>query len=323
MLGAVRRTGIVASWRRRLPILLIAMTLPLVAMGTQLAAGALLPVALAGHRMPAGDKCRLLDPGTVGRVATVRPLPPRWLSLDQQLTAAGELVGRRLELTTAGGDADDIDLPAESSVAEPVGGVLVYTEAPANAPSEIHALDLTSGCDTRLAQSDQVVRGALIDPDGIALYVHSVSRDARDDLGITRIDLSSGVGQQVMPPLPQSDAFGPTFGTELHWSVGGDALAVQSCGFSSCRTRVLDIASGHVSTYDAMGQGEFIGLTSSRLLTYADCAGLPCDVLSTQLGTGEVSTLAAGAFGAALERDAADREVLSVETAAGYLEVEQ
>ena len=102
----------------------------------------------------------------------------------------------------------------------------------------------------------------------------------------TRFDLASGATALVVPPLRPSDDFGPIFGTELHWSVDGSHLAVQSCGFSLCLTRVLDAASGVLATFDEDSQGAFIGLTVDHLLTYGECPGLPCEVVSTDLGTG-------------------------------------
>jgi hypothetical protein len=323
MLGAIRRSCIVVSWRRRLSVLLVTSTLPLVAAGAQLAPGPLLPAAFAAHRLAVGGDCSAVDPSTAG-AAALRPLPPSLeLNLADQLDSAGELVGRRLELTTATGSPSSVDLPVESSVAEPIGELLVYTEVPTGALSEIHGLDLVSGCDTLLATNDEVVRSAVIDPAGSALYVHSVSRAGRDDIGILRIDLLTGRGTSVMPPLPDSDAMGPTFGTGLYWSSAGDALAVQSCGFSSCRTRVIDVSSGAVSTYDAAGQGQFIGLTARHLVTYADCPGLPCAVLSARLAGGQVASVASGALNAALVRDAAGRDLLRIETATAIEEVEQ
>jgi hypothetical protein len=80
---------------------------------------------------------------------------------------------------------------------------------------------------------------------------------------------------------------GPIFGTELHWSVDGLALAVQSCGIAECLTRVLDVEGG-IRTYDAPGQGQFIELNEAQLITYAACGGMPCAVIATDLATGIV-----------------------------------
>lgn len=323
MLGASRRSRIVTSWRGHLPILLITTTLPLAVIGAQLAAGSLAPAAFAALRLPAADDCSAFDATAAGEAALRPPLAATQLSLFDQLDTAGELVERRLELTTASGNASIVDLPVESSVAQPVGELLVYTEAPADALSEIHALDLATGCDMLLATDDEAVRSAIIDPAGKALYVHSVTRAGRDDRGVERIELSTGLARRVLPPLPESDTIGPTFGTGLHWSGAGDALAVQSCGFSSCRTRVVDVWSGAVSTYDAAGQGQFIGLTARHLVTYADCPGLPCAVLSAPLAGGDVTAVASRAFDARLVRDAAGRDLLRIETATGTEELEQ
>ncbi len=323
MLGATRRVRSVARWRQHLPALLVTAALPLVALIAQASAGEAVPIALAGHARAVDDHCLSLDPSSAGRAAVRSPQAPGALNLVEELSGSGELAGRRLALSITNGRSDSFELPVESSVADVVGSLLVYTEAPANAPSEVHGLDLETGCDTRLAVSADVVRSAVIDGTGDAIYAHSVSRAGRDDLGVTRIDLDSGSANRVVPPLPPSPDFGPTFGTALHWSEDGDALVVQSCGFSSCRSRVLDIASGHVSMYDHSGQGELIGLTASHLLTYADCAGLPCDVLSTDLRTGAVRSLAADVSSATLARDSGGQELLRVDTPHGIEEVEQ
>jgi hypothetical protein len=105
--------------------------------------------------------------------------------------------------------------------------------------------------------------------------------------------------------------------------VDGSHLAVQSCGFSLCLTRVLDAASGVLATFAGDNQGAFIGLTVDHLLTYGGCPGLPCEVVSTDLGTGRVSLLANDASAASLVARPDGHALVTIETDAGSKEVLQ
>jgi hypothetical protein len=237
------------------------------------------------------------------------------------LSASGELTGQTLVVGTTAGERS-IALPVEAFVGQPAGDLLVYAAYTGATGSSIHLVDLASGCDKVAAAPTQIVRSAVLDPSGTALYVHSVSKKGRADNGVARLDLVGGISTTVVPPLPASDAFGPTFGTQLAWSVDGAALAVQSCGFAACRTRVLNLGSGTIATFDAPGQGAFIALTNDHLVTYGDCAGLPCTVLSTDLGTGVVTSLAEEAWSVD-DVPGLSGATISIETAAGKLEVTQ
>lgn len=253
------------------------------------------------------------------RHATAGRVKPR---LSAALSASGEISGHTLSLDTAAG-AKTVALPAESFVGKAAGDLLVYTVYSVESGSSVHLLDLASGCDMVAVAPAQIVRSAVLDAAGSALYVHSVSKTGRRDNGIARIDLVSGSATSVVPPLAPSDAFGPTFGTQLAWSVDGAALAVQSCGFAACRTRVLNVASGAIATFDAPGQGAFIVLTNSHLVTYGDCLGLPCPVLSFDVTTGEKSILADSATSVTTLPDTNGDVKLSIETADGMTEVVQ
>ena len=88
------------------------------------------------------------------------------------------------------------------------------------------------------------------------------------------------------------ERFGRTFSTELSWSVEGDHLVVQSCGAVACRTRVLDPGSGRVRLIDDPHLGESIGLVGGRLISYADCHGLPCPLVTVDVETGRRTILA-------------------------------
>jgi hypothetical protein len=236
----------------------------------------------------------------------------------------GELSGRSLSATAGNGAALNVALPAESSVAAPVGDVIVYTRHSAATGSEVRALNLASGCDALIASPPEIVRSAVLGSDGTSLYVHSVARGARADAGVTRIDLSTGRVVPVLPGLRPTPDFGPIFGTSMQWSVAGSALAVQSCGFEWCLTRVLDTATARAATYEQPGQGAFIALTAEHLVTYADCPGLPCALLSTDLRSGAVAVLADSAGAVDVVPAGADGGAqLTIETSAGNVQVTQ
>ncbi len=198
----------------------------------------------------------------------------------------GEVIGRALNARAANGAQIAIELPVESFVGDAVDDLVVYTKYSAATGSQVRGLDLVTGCDSLLASPAEIVRSAALDPGAQSLYVHRVRKAGRSDGGVTRFDLATGASEQVVPPLRANDRLGPIFGTELHFRADGGALAVQSCGFAECLTRVLDVASGTVTTYDFAGQGQFISLSDSQLVTYAACGAMPCNVISTNLATG-------------------------------------
>jgi hypothetical protein len=71
---------------------------------------------------------------------------------------------------------------------------------------------------------------------------------------------------------------------------------VQSCGQVACRTRLLDVATGQVTTIDEPDLGDAIGVAGDRLIAYLACRGLPCPVVSVDPDSGArtVVTEAAG-----------------------------
>lgn len=281
-----------------------------------------LAIAAAPRPSPPGPTCpspgsisgteiaRLVRAGSVGaRVSTTARLSPR-----------GEETGRQVLAELADGRQVDLELPAESFVAAPLGGVLLYGWHDGSGSSEVRMLDLTNGCEGRLVSPAGALRSATIDPQGAVLYVHTVSEPDRHDAGITRYDLATGERQVVLAPLAEADHFGPTFGTSLVWSVEGDELAVQSCGFSRCRTRVLEVASGLVETHAGEGHGQLIGFTREALIAFGACHWAPCELLALERPSGTVSTLVEEAYDASLTKSD-DQTVIQVETATGTLEV--
>jgi len=240
--------------------------------------------------------------------------------LAQRLDARGEFLGRSVSVN-APGRALALSLPIESFVASPVGDALVYTQS-TGAVSEVHVVDLATGCDALVDRLVGTVRSAIVDQAGSTAYIHSVSFPFRADAGVISYALDSGASAQVLPPLGDDARFGPTFGTQLGFSLDGHTLFAQSCGQAECRTRLFDAASGATSTFDALGQGQIIGVTAAHLVTYGDCVGLPCSVQSTDFASGSTTSLADEAWAASLVATDSGA-VARMETAAGTIEVPQ
>ena len=287
---------------------------------------AVTPAALSAGLRPvsrAGSACASASPAVAARAASDGSNRSLAASSRSQLGKRGEVVGRALNARTASGVALAIDLPTESFVGDSDDDLVVYTEHTAAAGSQVRALDLVSGCDALLASPPEIVRSAVLDSDARFLYVHSVRKSGRADAGVARFDLASGESSQVVPALHQNQQLGPIFGTELRWSADGSALAIQSCGMTACLTRVLDVASGTVETFGEPGQGALVALSDKHLVTHAACGGLPCDVLSIDLASGDVSVLAANAFGTSVAPALGGSVVIDIQTAAGTVEVQQ
>src|SRR3954453_1092142 len=205
-------------------------------------------------------------------------------AVADRLDQRGEFLGRVIA-GTAAGRAFAITLPVESSVSAATGDALVYSRA-VGGKSEVHLVDLASGCDAVLAKPPGTVRSAVLDPSASAVYIHSVTYPSRADAGVSRYPLDGTPSRLVVPALPEDADFGLTFGTQLGWSTDGATLFVHSCGAQECRTRLLDVATGSVTTIDRRGHGQMIGLTPQHLVTYGACTGLPCMVISGDLVTG-------------------------------------
>jgi hypothetical protein len=123
-----------------------------------------------------------------------------------------------------------------------------------------------------------------------------------------------------LPALAAAAPFGITFNTSLRWSLDGDALGVQSCGFAKCRTRLLQLASGAIDTFSDEAQGQIIGLTAAKLVTFDACPDLPCGLAAIDRPTRTKTDFDIDAYGASLGEDALGA-VISVVTAAGTKEI--
>lgn len=302
---------------------------PVVVLGTALLLTALMPassigvtMAAAGRGQPPGASACPPASDVAKASHRARADAPGRVRFDPVLSDAGELTGQLLNVISDAG-ALAVELPTESFVGQPLGELFVYTTYSPPNGSSVHLIDIATGCDVVAVSRADVVRSAVLAPDGASIYVHTLSRAGRGDNGVQRVDLAGSASTMVVPPLPPSDAFGPTFGTELRWSVDGHALAVQSCGFEACRTRVLDVATGGILTLDDPQQGALIGLTDRHLVTFAACAGLPCGVLSADLVAGLTTVLADTAWSAAMVGGPDGSATVSIQAAAGTTEVLQ
>lgn len=218
-----------------------------------------------------------------------------WYRLDPVLDAEGALGARRLAMGLDGEQAARIsDLPSESFAAGPFGR-LVLVGSDDGVASELLAVDVASGCAWELDRERAVIRRATIDPTGTSIYEMRVDRASRADLGIWLRPMD-GVGEarRVLAPIAPDGRFGRTYSTEFTWDVGGERLAVQSCGEAACRIRILSPEGGSTVTLDAPDLGLLIGLVGDQTVTYGACRGFPCPIVSSNVRTGQRHVLAEG-----------------------------
>ena len=308
-----------ARWRERFGPPSLFMTTALLIAAAFPAAPTIGTPAQAAGLSTAG--CRTFDgPAAVAHAAKAARAAGASVRHQVQLSARGELTGRWLQVQASAGGPLAVSLPPESFVAPVTGSVVVYGMNTAETGSEVHAIDLASGCDLVLARPADIVRSAQLDAAGTSLFVHAVTAAGRADAGVARHDLATGVASLAVPPLAASDHFGPTFGTELRWSLDDSSLAVQSCGISQCRTRLLDTATGLIEIVDEPGHGPLVGLTARTLFVLEELHGLPSALLAVDRQSGLLTRLHEEVFDASLEQSGATA-ALKFETAAGLEEV--
>lgn len=224
-----------------------------------------------------------------------------WFRLDPVAADDGSLRGERLVVGRFGDVlARSIDLPREAFAAGPFGRI-VLTGSDDGSSSRLELLDVGAGCSWLVATERDVIRRATIDASGAVLYEMRVDRATRADLGIWRRRLDATVpAEPVLGPIAPDPTFGVTFSTELTWDLAGERLAVQSCGEYACRTRLLDPNDGSVAMLAEPDLGLLVGVDEDTVVTYADCHGLPCPVVSTDIATGVRRVLADDAGAAML-----------------------
>jgi hypothetical protein len=272
---------------------------PLVAVGA-LGLVAAVSAGAAGDRPWDPPECGAGMDSASSRAALSRPGGPEglkgeaWYRLDPVLDQSGTLDGQRLELGLHGRGSRYVALPPESFAAGPFGR-LVLAGADDGNVSTVRVIDASAGCASLIARESSVIRRAVIDPAGASVYEFRVDRATRADLGVWRRPLSGGDAERILDPLPADERFGPTFSTELGWSLEGDRLAVQQCGYTNCRTRLLDPQSNWVSSIARPELGELVGVADGRVIAYAACHGLPCPILSVEASTGQTALVAEAA----------------------------
>jgi hypothetical protein len=257
-----------------------------------LAAGAFGPgrtVSGAGA-VPAWDPppCPLADTGGP-------PGAGAWYRLDPVLDRSGTLAARRLVTGVAGGSPRRLDLAPESFASGPAGGLVLAGEDDGTV-SRLRLLDPGRGCATSVADEAAVIRSAVLDQDGEAIFEHRVDRTTRADLGVWRREIG-GSAVRVLVGLEPDAELGPTFATDLLVATDG-RLVVSSCAVDACRVRVLDPATGLVEL--VRGTGPALGATGGSVVVRAACPGLPCPIESADLATGLRTILAEDAGAAVL-----------------------
>lgn len=216
-----------------------------------------------------------------------------WFRLDARLDRSGALQGQRLAVGLDGDRSSRIlDLPAESFAAGPFGRV-VLVGSDDGMTSRLEVLDVPGECSWAIAEEAAVIRRATVDPTGETIYEMRVDRATRVDLGIWARPLDgTGSAVQVLEPIAPDERFGRTFSTEFAWDLAGRRLAVQSCGETACRTRVVDPQDGTTQAVADPDLGTLVGLAGDVLVTYAACRGLPCPIIAIDLIAGTRQLLA-------------------------------
>jgi hypothetical protein len=231
--------------------------------------------------------------------------PVAWYRLDGVVDRTGTLAGQQLVVGVANGPVRRVELPPESFASGPVGGQ-VLVGADDGTRSRVSLVDVGWGCETLVGVDPAVVRSALVSPDGRTVVEHRLDRATRADLGIWRLT-PGGRASLVVRGLAPDARYGPTFSTDLRWAPDG-RLAVTACGEHRCRTRLIDIATGHTA---AIGPtGPVIGVTSDgSVIAHAPCEGFPCALVRRAPG-GDARVIVERAGLAAM---AGDRVVFEVD----------
>lgn len=228
----------------------------------------------------------------------------------------GILTGYVLSVQIEDGSETKTSLPVESIFAGQFGALLMYSFDTDKTGSEVHAIDVRTGCDLLIVEPADVVRAITVDPSGENIYVKTVSRDTRQDLGIWRYKINGEKGEVLAHPMPATD-YGPPWYTTLGWSSDGQSLVIDACGLAACATRILDLTTGNVDDYLDL-HGQMIGVNDRELFAFADTDHRPSDVLAISRADGAEKIIVGGIIAAKLE---ADGETLWLATPYGTTEV--
>lgn len=230
-----------------------------------------------------------------------------WYRLDPVLVA-GARQGQRLDIGRIGGSAWTVTLDSESFASAPARGRVVFGTDDGRR-STVSVADVARGCSTVVATSTEVIRHAVLAPDGATLYEFRVRRTDRADLGVWRRTPGRDDAARVLGPIGADAAFGMTWTTDLTWSSDGGLLAVTSCGEVACRIRILDPVTGRARTVADPRLGALVGLAGERLVVHGACRGLPCPLFTADLRSGATHRLADAAGLASVVVDGAGQAV--------------
>lgn len=277
---------------------------PIALVAVALLLGRFQPGAEAGGRVTARPVgvCAKAAPN----LRAAQAAPGTWWRMVDRLDGNGTLVGRTLFAGRDGATNLTLDLGAESSASGPTGGIVTVTSDDGRF-SDVRLVSASEGCSWLLHRTQDVVRSAILDTSSGSVLAHLVTRETRSDKGTWRL---SGMDPDaklalVLAPLPIQPELGPIWSTELLVDRSGRHLAVQSCAEGGCLTRIVTVAGSGVGapTIGGPTQGSMIGFTGDRVVTWAHCQGLPCEIQSWRLGAARPDTLIDQAAGAAVTGD--------------------
>ena len=213
----------------------------------------------------------------------------------------GILTGYVLNVQIEDGTQTTTDLPVESIFAGQVGALFVYSADTDKTGSAVHAIDLRTGCDLSLLNPADVVRAVAVDASGEYVYVKTVRRGTREDMGVWRYEVNAEKGERVTEPMPSIDD-GPAWYTTLGWSSDGRSLVIDACGQASCATRILDLTTGKADDY-LESHGQVIGVSDRELFAFAVSDQRPSEVLAINRADSTVKVVAAEVVAAELSAD--------------------
>jgi hypothetical protein len=260
--------------------------------------GSIVSTTSGGVRLPPWESATCPDEPAAGRAGIDQDV---WFELEPLLDGDGALRAQRLTLAEMDGTVvRALDLPAESFAAGPFGRI-VLVGADDGAQSRVGLLDVGRDCWSPLDETESIVRRATLDKARSGIIEMRVDRTSREDLGIWFRPLDGRrAARRILGPIEADARFGRTWSTEFAWDAAGERLAIQSCGETACRTRVLALDTGGTLMIDQPDLGLLLGVDDRRVITYGACRGLPCPIMSTDVISGDRMILAAEAGVAAL-----------------------
>jgi hypothetical protein len=265
-------------------------------------------VVAALHLLPPAEAGRSAGPPGMTACKTAPAIAPArrgsFFKLEAKLDGKGILAGQRLYVGAHGQTTAWMDLPSESTVTGPVGGVVAIVSDD-GVHSTVSLGGASDGCSTPVHTTASIVRRAVINPLDGSVLLHLLARAGRADLGVWRLATAGSQPVQVVEALPASLGVSPVWATDLRLDPTGRMLAVQSCLERTCLTRIVDLAAPTRPAIVIRGQrqGPMLGFAGDRLVTWAACDGFPCGILAWNLAASEPEQLVADATAAGMTGD--------------------